>query len=516
MGAGICRGREQANKDRDAQAGEFNEAGSPSELQVPAAPETEVAASGTLKNEPESSFEELPSPLRKERSHALLWIPQPCAEGGVQINNNGQCTHAQMMEDYVTIEVLTSNAAASCTVEHCRQLSTQSDVVVKIFNRGLMEQKARRSLSMVQRDALQELRREIAIMQKLRHPNIVHQQDMIESADGMLYIVMEYVPGGPTMRWNEAEWKYDSTAADVCDSLPVNTARSYFRDALLGLEYIHAQNIVHRDMKPENLLVNQLYVPGKEPSGASHVKIADFGVSCFVSVGDDQISDTQGTLLFEAPESFSGEPYSGFSSDVWALGVTLFCFLYQNVPFENGTLHALAAAIQEKVINLPDDTPPELRALFGSILAKDPSKRATIDQLKRDPWVLEGLDQDELVSPVPLHPIKVTDAEVEGALAPKTRTNYLALITKIKVQMRKLKEASKTPKSAKNQLQVSPPVSPSSQPGSPSSHPQIARVKAARVKAAEELRMKHESTASDERRVNNSDFEDTNNLAEQL
>ena len=55
---------------------------------------------------------------------------------------------------------------------------------------------------------------------------------------------------------------------------------------------------------------------------------------------------------------------------------------------------------QEKVIDLPDETPPELRALFGSILAKDPSKRATIDQLKRDPWVLEGLDQDELVSPV--------------------------------------------------------------------------------------------------------------------
>ena len=110
---------------------------------------------------------------------------------------------------------------------------------------------------------------------------------------------------------------------------------------------------------------------------------------------------------------------------------------------------------------------------------------------------------------MPLHPIKVTDAEVEGALAPKTRTNYLALITKIKVQMRKLKDASKTPKTAKNQLQDSPPVS-------PSSHPQIARVQAARIKAAEESRIKHESPASDERRVNNSDFEDTNNLAEQL
>ena len=93
--------------------------------------------------------------------------------------------------------------------------------------------------------------REIAIMQKLQHPNIVQQLDMIDSKEGMLYIVMEYVAGGPTMRWNELECKYDSTEQDKADGLSVARSRSYFRDALLGVEYIHAQNIIHRDIKPE-------------------------------------------------------------------------------------------------------------------------------------------------------------------------------------------------------------------------------------------------------------------------
>lgn len=386
------------------------------------------------------------SPLRKAASQALLWIPQfdPVARAdfSIAVNNNGQCTHAKKMEDYVTLNLLTAAPGGCCTVELCRQLSTQTDVVVKIFNRGLLEKKARRSLSRTSTNVLQVAMREIAIMQKLRHPNIVHQLDMIDSGDGMLYIVMEYVAGGPTMRWNEVEWKYDATESHQCEALSPEMARCYFQGALLGLEYIHAQNIVHRDIKPENLLVDRIFRPGSPTGARPCVKIADFGVSCFVSVGDDEISDTQGTLLFEAPESFSGKPYSGFRSDVWALGVTLFCFLHQTVPFEGDTLPQLNLCIQETSPQVPEDTHPDLKHLLSRILCKEASERITISELKKHPWVVADLDHPELASPVPVAPILVTPAEVAGALLPKPRTNYLAMITKIKVQMRKLKEAA--------------------------------------------------------------------------
>eukprot|EP00656_Telonema_subtile_P019740 TRINITY_DN2094_c0_g2_i2.p1 TRINITY_DN2094_c0_g2~~TRINITY_DN2094_c0_g2_i2.p1 ORF type:complete len:416 (-),score=109.17 TRINITY_DN2094_c0_g2_i2:136-1383(-) len=351
----------------------------------------------------ESELERLNSPLRKEQSHALLWMPQfdPVArtDFSLAVNNNGQCTHAVKMEDYVTLNLLTATPGGCCTVELCRQLSTQTNVVVKIFNRGLLEKKARRSLSRNANNALQTAMREIAIMQKLRHPHIVHQLDMIDSADGMLYIVMEYVAGGPTMRWNEAEWKYDATESHQCDALSEEMARCYFHGALLGLEYIHAQNIVHRDIKPENLLVDRLFRPGIPSTERPCVKIADFGVSCFVTVNDDKISDTQGTLLFEAPESFSGEPYSGFQSDVWALGVTLFCWMFQNVPFEGDTFLELNQCIQESTPQVRAAAGDEhLAALFASILHKDASQRSTIASLKRDPWVLRGQDTPEPVS----------------------------------------------------------------------------------------------------------------------
>jgi len=107
------------------------------------------------------------------------------------------------------------------------------------------------------------------------------------------------------------------------------------------MAYIHGLNIVHRDLKPENLLVH------RKEDGTHLVKICDFGVSMALDSQDMRLHDSQGTPPFNSPEAWlegGAEDYSGFTTDVWALGVTLYCFLYQKLPF-NGIDDELTTAI---------------------------------------------------------------------------------------------------------------------------------------------------------------------------
>jgi len=319
---------------------------------------------------------------------------KPVESEGEVAGLSGICSSALLMEDFDTICAIhsSSEGLSSNTVELCTQRSTGDHVVVKIFNKSLLRKQMRRSLSKRNVDPISKMQREIAIMQRLDHPNVVKHHQIIENeSDGMVYIVMEYVPGGPSMRWNIAANKYDATFERECVGLKELTARAYFRDALEGLEYIHRQNIVHRDIKPENLLVTE------ESTGGSNgvpgmLKIADFGVSCFVSAEDDTIYDTQGTLVFEAPESFSGESYSGYKSDIWALGVTLYAFCFQSLPFHGDGPDALNSSITNGDFNVPEETNPALINLLRCLLRTNPVQRITIQEMKDHPWIREVKD----------------------------------------------------------------------------------------------------------------------------
>jgi serine/threonine protein kinase len=130
-------------------------------------------------------------------------------------------------------------------------------------------------------------------------------------------IVLEYVDG---------KWAYDDSGPP--GALGEITARKYLRDVVAGLMYLHAHNVIHGDIKPDNLLV----------TSTGRVKIGDFSVSQVFKDDDDQLRRSPGTPVFTAPECCLGITYSGRSADTWAVGVTLYCMILGQYPFLGDTL----------------------------------------------------------------------------------------------------------------------------------------------------------------------------------
>ncbi|KAF7312724.1 Other/CAMKK/ELM protein kinase [Mycena indigotica] len=165
-----------------------------------------------------------------------------------------------------------------------------------------------------------KVQKEVAIMKKCDHPNIVKIQDFIDDpCNDSVYILMEYMQGG------ELQWR---TQADQ-PCLTMGQIRRVMRDVVLGIEYLHMQGIIHRDIKPSNIMWN---------SDRSRVKIGDFGIAALVEAEtmDGDVPRHAGTPSFLAPEIAPGGGGSTevtFAVDLWALGVTLYAMLFGALPF---------------------------------------------------------------------------------------------------------------------------------------------------------------------------------------
>ncbi|XP_030599527.1 calcium/calmodulin-dependent protein kinase kinase 1-like isoform X3 [Archocentrus centrarchus] len=187
-------------------------------------------------------------------------------------------------------------------------------------------------------------------------------------------------------------------------------ARFYFRDVVLGIEYLHYQKIIHRDIKPSNLLLGD----------DGHVKIADFGVSKEFEGTDALLSNTAGTPAFMAPETMTEheQSFSGKALDVWAMGVTLYCFVFGKCPFYDEYIVSLHNKIKNKPVEFPE-TPlitKELEELIERMLDKNPETRITIPEIKLHPWVTENG-----TNPLPLEEehctvVEVTEEEVQNSI----------------------------------------------------------------------------------------------------
>ena len=210
------------------------------------------------------------------------------------------------------------------------------------------------------------IREEIAIMKKLNHHNLVSLYEVLDDpTEDSLYMVLEMCKKGVVMKvgMNETADPYD---AENC--------RCWFRDLILGIEYLHAQGVVHRDIKPDNLLLTEDDV----------LKIVDFGVSeIFEKDSEMKTAKSAGSPAFLPPELCVSKHggISGKAADIWSMGVTLYCLYYGKVPFEKTAVLELYESIKE------DD--PDLRGcdsdfsdLMHKLLEKDPAKRIQMPELR--------------------------------------------------------------------------------------------------------------------------------------
>jgi len=227
---------------------------------------------------------------------------------------------------------------------------------------------------------LEALETEIKILRKLRHPHIVNLKEVV-TTDSYTYIIMELLSGGELFHriidkgcFSEAE------------------AQNLFAQILMSMEYLHSMDIVHRDVKPENILYTS--------AGANDIKLIDFGYAGIWSA-DKPLTGLCGTPDYVAPEVLSwyddddtGTPY-GKGSDLWSLGVLLYVILSGCSPFngeeEEQLLKLVAEAKYEFYEKEWEHISAEAKELISKLLVVDPTKRLSMAEMMEHPWLAEAV-----------------------------------------------------------------------------------------------------------------------------
>ncbi|NWQ59288.1 KKCC2 kinase, partial [Neopipo cinnamomea] len=270
------------------------------------------------------------------------------------------------------------------------------------------------------RGPIEQVYQEIAILKKLDHPNVVK---LVEVTSRTCF--------------GTSRWRMNSILCFLCrpvmeiptlKPLSEDQARFYFQDLIKGIEYLHYQKIIHRDIKPSNLLVGE----------DGHVKIADFGVSNEFKGADALLTNTVGTPAFMAPETLSEtrKIFSGKALDVWAMGITLYCFVFGQCPFMDERILSLHNKIKTQTLEFPDQ--PEvtdfLKDLITRMLDKNPESRISVPEIKLHPWVTKNGAELLPTEDENCTLVEVTEEEVENSVK---HIPSLATVILVKTMIRK-------------------------------------------------------------------------------
>ncbi|KAD3338115.1 hypothetical protein R6Q59_027165 [Mikania micrantha] len=245
-------------------------------------------------------------------------------------------------------------------VYHGRNLETGMNVAVKIVDKDRI----------MKVGMMNQIKREISVMKLVNHPNVVHLYEVLASKT-KIYIILEYVKGGEL---------FDVVAKG---KLKEHVARKYFQQLIAAIDFCHSRGVYHRDLKLENLLLDD----------EGNLKVSDFGLSALVeNKGLDGLLHTScGTPAYVAPEIIKQKGYDGAKADVWSCGVVLFALLAGFLPFRDSNLMEMYRKISRSDFKYPNWFPSEARKLVSKMLDPNPKTRISTIKIMENSWFKKGL-----------------------------------------------------------------------------------------------------------------------------
>ena len=258
------------------------------------------------------------------------------------------------IDDIMIGEVIGQGAYA--VVKKGLYIPASLTIAIKIYDKSKLEEPQRRK----------SVKREIKLMEMMDNEYIVKLYGVIETRH-QLYILMEYV-SGPSLHGYMKLFKNRR--------LPEEEARRVFQQMMLGLQYCHKKWITHRDIKLENILLDE----------NRNVKIIDFGFSTKIP-NEQKVKMFCGTPSYMAPEIVTKQEYSGPPADIWASWVLLFALMGGYFPYKGATDAALYERICSWESYPPEFLSHEARDFMERVFQFDPEDRLTADEIFYEPWM---------------------------------------------------------------------------------------------------------------------------------
>lgn len=306
-------------------------------------------------------------------SHSKVMTVQQSQEEQQQQKVDGNSTifaksgHKICLDDFELIQVLGEGAFGR--VMQVKKKDTGEQYAMKMMNKKLMQESA--SLPQPPQFPVER-----SILESLEHPFIVSLHFAFQT-DEYLYIVMDLLAGGELFFHLEK-----------CGTFDECRARFYTAEIGLAIGYLHSNNIIYRDLKPENVVLD----------AAGHACLTDFGLAK-ANVGSGATANTFcGTAEYQAPEFLLGDPH-GRAVDWWSLGIMLYEMLFGIPPFYDENTTVMSELILEGDLTFDKNgmsASPEAQDLVSRLLDRDPKKRLqTVEEFKEHPF-FDGLDFDKL------------------------------------------------------------------------------------------------------------------------
>nr|XP_043610799.1 CBL-interacting protein kinase 2-like [Erigeron canadensis] len=248
-------------------------------------------------------------------------------------------------------------------VYYGRNLETGVSVAIKVIDKK----------KVIKAGMMDHIKREISVMKLVKHPNVVELYEVMASKT-KIYFILEYVKGGEL---------FDKVAKG---KLKEDVARNYFQQLIFAVNYCHSRGVYHRDLKLENLLLDE----------EGNLKVSDFGLSALAETKrqDGLLYTSCGTPSYVAPEIIGQKGYDGAKADIWSCGVVLFVLMAGFLPFHDSNLMEMYRKIASGKFKFPKAFPNEAKGLVSEILDPNPFTRISIADIMENSWFKTGLESD--------------------------------------------------------------------------------------------------------------------------